>query len=205
MHEPSLPPLEEIVRELGNIGAGHAATALATLFRRRIAMDVPAVAALPLDAWQHFFPFDAPVMAVCMPVSVAETTPQALLGFFLQEASGLDLLSQLLGKAVDLPLAEEARSALAELGNIVLNAFLTVIGDTTQLRLQGSPPLTASDMLGAIVQEALALLEPSENTVLVMRTRFWIQQAEQTFGGLLFLPDKATLGALQAYARRTIV
>lgn len=205
MREPSLPSLEEIVRELGNIGAGHAATALATLFRRRIAMDVPAVAALPLDAWQYFFPFEAPVMAVCMPVSVGEAVPQALLGFFLQEKGGQNLLAQLLGKAVDLPLGEEARSALAELGNIVLNAFLTVIGDTTRLRLRGTPPLTATDMLGAVVQEALALLEPSENTVLVMRTRFWAQEAEETFGGLFFLPDQTTLAALQSYAQRTIV
>ena len=64
-----------------------------------------------------------------------------------------DALCTMLGVA---PGSEYAASALGEVGNIVGSSYINALAEMTGMAIEPTPPATATDMLGAIVQSVLA-------------------------------------------------
>ena len=194
----------DALRELGNIGAGNATTALSQLLGERLirmtspSVTLPAVAEL----CGHLGRPDEPVSVVFQRVGgdlsgqvafvLGRSAADAVLSTLLQ---GLQTAPATSAK----PLAERdptdlEASALLELGNIVLTAYLNALSELTSLRLLPSVPAAASDMLGAVLSSMMAEME-TEETVLVIETSLQDDRA-QVSGHLLFFPEAGQLSRL---------
>ncbi|MDI6812663.1 MAG: chemotaxis protein CheC [Desulfitobacteriaceae bacterium] len=184
----------DALKEIGNIGSGHAATALSILLQRRIDMSVPEVWAVSfeqvagiigqLDAPQAVVYVkvegDAPGKAVFFfPIPSAEIMAQAL----FQTEESLDLFSD-----------EMAQSALKEVGNIMVSSFLIALTQFSGIPLQPSVPALAVDMAGAILDAILIEEGTLDEHVLFIDTQ--ITGIPQIEGQFIFLPDEGSLEKL---------
>jgi chemotaxis protein CheC len=148
---PSYSALQlDALRELANIGSGTASTALSRLLGRSIDISVPKARVLPLAAAVDAAgPAEAEVTGIVLGVG-GDMAATALL--LVVPADARRLLG-LLGVDPDGTLAP---SALAEIGNVVATSYVNALARMTDLDLEPTPPATATDKRGAIVQRVLA-------------------------------------------------
>ena len=129
----------DALREVANIGAGHAATALSTLTATRIMISVPMVNIVPPG---DFVPEIAPgveIVAVRM-AKTGDIGGQTV--FLLAIRAGLRLAERMLRRkrGTSPSLGQLEQSALNEAGNILAGAYLTALSEFLDMRLMLSPP-----------------------------------------------------------------
>ncbi len=195
----SLTPADlSAVREVGAIGAGHAATALARLTGIRVELAAPELKVHPLLNMPPIFSsFEEPATGVLLPYG-GDMEGHFLL--LLQDEGAALLLAALFPEGKD-PGAEMRDSALAETGSILGGAFLTILSRITGHLLIPTPPVLVRDMMGAILDEVLAEVGAETDHALVIRA-----DLRDPAGGLLahavLVPDPAGLALfLEAAAR----
>ncbi|MCG0314926.1 MAG: chemotaxis protein CheC [Calditerricola sp.] len=161
----------DVLREVGNIGSGHAVTALSTLLQRRVHMHVPQVKLVPFDAVADVVGGPEAVVAAVF-LRVEGDVPGSL--FFLMDlATARRLLSALLGASPgEEGFNEMESSALQEIGNILSGSYLSSLADLTGLRLQPSIPALAIDMAGALLSVGLHEVGRVGDMALVIDTTF---------------------------------
>jgi chemotaxis protein CheC len=101
-----------------------------------------------------------------------------------------DLVDLLLGQpqGTTKQLAEMETSTLGEVGNIMGSFFLNHVSDTTGLSFQPSPPAVMMDMVGAILDSALAILLEHTEEIYIMEMVFGTND-RQVAGTFLVIPD----------------
>jgi chemotaxis protein CheC len=140
----------DALRELANIGSGTAGTALSSLLGRPVVISVPNAAALELvDAVDAAGAPEDVVWAVVVTV-FGDLEATALL---VVEESDAAAICALLGVAPD---TDTGRSALEEVGNILVASYVGALATMTGFVLDMRPPTSARDMLGALVSTVLA-------------------------------------------------
>ena len=181
----------DALREIGNIGSGHAATALSTLLQRRIDMSVPKVWAVPFEQVSGIVgQLDMPQATIY--VKAEGEAPGKAVFFFPVESAEI-VVQALFGsdKPVDLYTDEMAQSALKEVGNILVSSFLTALTQFSGIAFQPSVPALAVDMIGASL-DAIFLEEGMlEDTVLFIDTQ--LTGLPKIEGQFIFLPDEGSL------------
>ncbi|SPF51452.1 CheC-like family protein [Candidatus Desulfosporosinus infrequens] len=184
----------DALREIGNIGSGHAATALSTLLQRRIDMSVPKVWAIPFEQVTAIVgQLDTPQATIYVKVE-GEASGKAV--FFFPIESAQIMVQALMGRnePLDLYSDEMAQSALKEVGNILVSSFIIAISQFSGIPLQPSVPALAVDMIGASL-DAIFLEEGSlEDTVLFIDTQ--LSGIPKIAGQFIFLPDDGSLKKL---------
>lgn len=179
----------DALRELANIGAGTAATALSQMLGRPIDVSVPSARALSLaDAVDAVGPADEEVTGVVLPVG--GSLDAVVLLVFLRDSART--LCGLLGVDAD---DEMGISALSEIGNIVGCSYIGAFAAMTGLELDPMPPEAATDMLGAIVSSVLLGAALDTDMALVLDTELIVEGAECSFGFLL-VPTADGVGEL---------
>nr|PZN05019.1 MAG: CheY-P-specific phosphatase CheC [Bacillota bacterium] len=161
----------DALKEIGNIGAGNAATALSMLLSKRVKMRIPEVKSLP---------FDEVSMLVGGPENVVSGIFFRVEGelafnilFILGPNDTLNLLKIMLQREkADLNLTSLEESALKEMGNIIASAFVAALADFTKLSLKISVPCLAVDMAGAILSVPLSLYGCIGDTAFLLETEF---------------------------------
>ena len=194
----ALTPLQrDALREVGNIGAGHAATALSQMTGSPIMISVPLVHVAPLtEIAPQLAPGEDPVAAVLMDM-MGDLTGRTLLVFPKATVMRVAerMLRRPLGSSVALGALE--RSAVMEAGNILSGAYLNALADFMGLVLLPSPPTLAVDAASAVVTPAFLRLDDAAEYVFVVETEFVVQDvAERLRGFFLLLPDPPSLRAI---------
>ncbi|HEX3044069.1 MAG TPA: chemotaxis protein CheC [Bacillota bacterium] len=167
----------DMVREIGNIGAGHAATALSQFLVEKIEMDVPAVSIIPLTEVSDFLG-GAEKLVIGVYLRVFGDAPAKIIFVFSQSEAKMIfekmIKNRMLGEGLESPeiLKEYEISALKEIGNIMTGAYLYALTNLTGFNLLPSVPAFASDMAGAIINTALADLGVTDNHALLIITQF---------------------------------
>jgi chemotaxis protein CheC len=118
------------LREVANIGAGHAATALSSLTNRRIGVDVPEIRVVRLEDVASLMGEPDEVVAAVLMQVLGDATGRTIQVFSGDSASRLTGI--LLGRdPVPFPtgFGELEQSALKEVGNILVGAYLNALGD----------------------------------------------------------------------------
>lgn len=182
----------DLLRELGNIGSGHAATALSRLLDGRVNIHVPQALILPLNDV-------ARVMggAETEVIGVLQTLWGDLSGhvYHIYPIASARMLAERLLRRPATILGEIEISALCEIANILTGAFLAALGAMTGFRMEATPPANACDMAGALLDGTLAVLAGDDDQILLVETQFVV-------GGnalgvhLLFLPVEGGLDRL---------
>jgi chemotaxis protein CheC len=186
----------DALREVANIGAGHAATALSTLTGTRIMISVPMVNIVPPG---DFVPGLAPaveIVAVQMGM-LGDITGQTV--FLLAVPAGLRLAERMMRRRRDTSpnLGRLEQSALNEAGNILAGAYLTALSEFLGMRLLLSPPRLTTGEAG-IALSTLGDHSPRvESPILCVETEFFLDEpAENLHGFFLLVPDPKSFDAI---------
>jgi chemotaxis protein CheC len=140
----------DALRELANIGSGTASTALSTMLGRSVDISVPNARALPFaEAVEAAGPQEQDVTGIVLGIA-GDMDGTVLL---LVPPADADAMCRMLGVEPD---DEYALSALGEIGNVVGTSYINALVAMTGMEIEPTPPGTATDMLGAIVQTVLA-------------------------------------------------
>ncbi|GED29036.1 MULTISPECIES: chemotaxis protein CheC [Brevibacillus] len=184
----------DVLREIGNIGAGHAATALSKLMSKEIDMKVPQVSIIPFDEVADCVG-GAENVVVTVFLRVEGDCPGNMF-FILDLDSAKHLLQQITGIEKDVYEWEEFEiSALHEIGNILTGSYLSSLADFTHLNLQPSVPALAVDMAGAILSYGLIELGQAGDFALTIDTAFF-EGNELVKGNFFLIPDPDSLPIL---------
>lgn len=185
----------DALREVGNIGAGHAATALADLLGEEIDITVPnaglrrteEIAASP----------DAAEVVVVGILFVVEGSAGGMIVYVFSEDDARFLSDRLMGlePGTTQQIDEMERSMLGEIGNILSGSFVTALADFTSLEFSLSPPNVAVDTLATILSEVTVTAEALGELSLELDTRF-VQQSGQLEGRFYYLMDRSSLSAI---------
>lgn len=192
------PLQKDAMKELANIGTGHAARALSELVGKHVNMAVPMVEQISLEEVSSHF--GDPETVVCAILARCETIVPSNLVFFMPEEDSQELAEEMLGLVADtgnFDRAEIAESALSEAGNIILSAFMSALGDMLDVNLPLSVPAVAHDMLGAIMDIMIAIFGVSGDTAFLVTTPLTFpEDSNRLFSGkILMVPDPDALEA----------
>jgi chemotaxis protein CheC len=193
-----LKPVQlDALREVANIGAGHAATALSQMTSQRIMISVPRLTVRPLeDVPPHIGAPEEPVAAVLINM-LGDLTGRALLVFPRPTACRVAeiLMRKPAGAIRELGTIEQ--SAIKEAGNILSGAYMNALSDFMGLMLLPSPPSLAIDMSRAVLTTAYSQFQSDPNYVFCVETEFHMRDANERLRGFfLLLPDIPSLRAI---------
>ena len=194
--EFDLTPIQmDALREIGNIGAGNSATALSQIINKRIDMNVPKVALVPIETVPDLVGGpDTIVVGVFL--RVYGKAPGNIL-FLMPKKSAFYLVDTLMGRehgtTQKLDFMDE--SALMEIGNILSGAYLNAFFNFTHISMLPSIPALAMDMAGAILNIVLVQLGQMGDQAMVIETEF-LAEDEGINGHFFLVPDPGSLGTL---------
>jgi chemotaxis protein CheC len=185
----------DVLKEIGNIGAGHAATALAQLLMERIDMTVPEVSIVPLEKL-HEVVGGAEELVVGIFMKVYGDIPSNLLFFFHHLEAEL-LVNKVLGleKSNLEDYDDLEQSVLREISNIMTGAYLNALSVMTDRTLLPSVPAYACDMAGALLDAVLMENGVVDDYALLIETCF--SMPNRVINGHFFLiPQPSALDAI---------
>jgi chemotaxis protein CheC len=159
----------DALRELANIGSGTAGTALSSLLGHPVVISVPNAAALELaDAVEAAGDPEDVVWAIAVPVHGSIDATALLL---IPEHDAASICSML---GVDAE-QEEGRSALQEVGNILVASYVGALATMAGFELALRPPDSARDMLGAVVASVLAARSDGHDLAIMLDSELEVE------------------------------
>lgn len=143
------------LQELANIGAGHAATALASMINQTVSIDVPRVMAVRVESAPEAIGDPASVVCAVF-LEVRGDAPGRMLLLLSPENARL-VVDLVVGRppGTTRDLNDEAVSVIKEVGNIISGSYLNALSKLMGLSLVNSIPDLTEDMLEAVLQGAL--------------------------------------------------
>lgn len=191
----------DVLKEVGNIGAAHAATSLSQLLNRKIDMHVPNVKLVSFDEM-----FDLAGGAEKIVAGIFLRIGGDLSGsmfFVLPVESANHFIRRLIGDETfdfDSPnLPEIGVSAMQELGNILSGSYLSALSDFTGLKIYPTVPSLSVDMVGAIVSFGLIEISHYSDEVIVIDTQLREESedgASSVDGHFFLLPDPSSYATI---------
>ena len=181
----------DALRELGNIGAGNAATALSQIVEQTVNISVPEVSIIPLAQIPEIVGPETYVYIVYSGV-LGDISGTMLFLFTEQGAAELiGILNKEAPEKMDLS-SEVARSALTEIGNILCGAYLNALTQMLGILLVPSVPDLANDMAGAILNFILIEIGEVSDEVVFIKTELYVAETRLD-GHMFFLPNPGSL------------
>ncbi len=187
----------DAIREVANIGAGHAATALSQMTNRTIMITVPRVNVRPLEEASEIVGTPDEVIAAILMHMMGDLTGRALLMFPEHSAQTLcDFLLRRESGATQ-SFGEMEKSALKEAGNILASAYLNALSDFMGMMLVPSVPSLVIDLSGAVLTSAHLNFGHDRDYAFCVETSFRVEGASEPLGGhFLLLPDMVSLRSI---------
>ncbi|WP_102028239.1 chemotaxis protein CheC [Salirhabdus sp. Marseille-P4669] len=163
----------DILKEIGNIGAGNAATSLSKILNRTINMNVPDVQIMSFDDMMERLGGHEKEIASVF-IRIEGDAPGSIFFVLTPEEASM-FISDMIGVEDNHlqapPYNDLAISAYMELGNIVSGSYLSALSDFTNLNMQPSVPSVSIDMVGAILTFGLMELSNISDQVILIDTK----------------------------------
>lgn len=172
------------LKEIINIGGGHAATSISMMVNRKIDMRVPEVEILSYEKlYQQLLAENEEVYAV---VSQILGDVRGVFLFVLTNPAADKMTEFMVGTT---EFDEEVKaSAVNELTNIVSNSFLGAIGKFLGNQLISSLPIIQYDYFGAIISSVYMALNQFDDHIMVIRNEFTYDE-DRLEASLFFIPE----------------
>jgi len=177
----------DVLKEVGNIGAGNALTALSQIINKKVDMEVPVIEVIETEKI----------------VNTVETAEMLIVGVYvkfwgdisgnimlvLDKPSSDHLINILLGEVSDDDFYSEMEmSAIQEIGNILSSSYINSISQLSNLNIQMSVPSVSIDMAGSILSvPAIEYSEVSDKIILIENKI--LEGDNEIVGNLYFMPD----------------
>ena len=186
----------DILKELGNIGAGNATTALAQMLGCKGDMKVPQVKLLKFQEVGAVMGGEEQIMAGVYLLVEGDITGSIM--FLLKEDAAHDLVNKLMG--VSGPdsgeFSEMELSALKEIGNIITGAYLNSLSMLTNMKIIPSVPDLSIDMAGAILSVPAIEFGALGDRILLIQTQFTDDKLLDGF--FILVPDLESYDKIMA-------
>jgi len=178
----------DVLREIGNIGAGNAVSALAKMINKRVEMGVPKVKILEFKMIPEILGEPEELVIGILLGMSGDITGSIL--FILDNNSARLLVNMLFGnkKMTEERFDEMEMSAIKELGNIMTGSYVAALSMLTNLRIMCSIPDVAIDMAGAILSVPAIEFGKLGETVLYIETEF-NEGEDKVIGDFFLIPD----------------
>ena len=182
---------KDAIQELGNIGAAHAATTLSQMLGSTIEMSVPAIHMVDLAQLGEFMGEESAAMVA---FELQGDIPHGgYVLFYITRESAVRMTNTMLGMTeLDRPLSEMDESALLEVGNIMVSAFLDATAELLGFIMLPSPPALTIDMAHAAMQSLIAQMQEETNEVLLFSTELACQEFKID-SDIIMMPERSTL------------
>ena len=192
MSEMSLDNLSnqyfDVLKELGNIGAGNATTALAQMIGTKVDMSVPQVRLLDFKDVGDMMGGAEQIMAGIY--LAVEGDIDGSIMFLLNKQAARHLVDKLMGtgaKPEDVEFDEVEMSALKEVGNIITGSYLSSLSTLTNLKIIASIPAISIDMCGSILSVPAIEFGAVGDKMLLIQTEF--SDDVKLTGFFILVPD----------------
>lgn len=180
----------DILKEIGNIGAGNATTALSVMLNSNLRMEVPVVKFLDFNEIPDMVGGPETIVAAVLTHFTGELQGMTLFILELEEAK--NLAGTMLSKTYPEDFKEfdhMDKSALKEVGNILMSSYISSIGTLTNLQLRTEPPAICVDMAGAVLSLPISELGQVSDQALIIDSKF-LDNQRPINGFLMFVTDE---------------
>jgi chemotaxis protein CheC len=162
----------DVLREIGNIGAGNATTALSQMINSKIDMKVPKVELLEFKELSDIVG-GAENLVVGI-LFTLEGQIEGMMMFMMDIQASRHLVNQLMcnNENISAEFSEIELSALNEIGNIIAGAYLSSLSSLTNILITASIPYMAIDMAGAILSVPAIEFGKIGDKALLIETEF---------------------------------
>ncbi|NLY81070.1 MAG: chemotaxis protein CheC [Lysinibacillus sp.] len=189
----------DVLKEIGNIGASHAATALSDLLSKKIEMRVPKVEMITFNEMMELA--GGPEKVVVGIYLRIEGDLEGSMFFILPVEQANRFIQRLLqDDQFDFRnnASELGMSAMQEMGNILSGSYLSALSDFLRLKVYPTVPGLSIDMFGAIISIGLIEISRVSDYVIVINTSISEEGLEDTEmkGHFLLLPDPESFNVI---------
>ena len=162
----------DVLKEIGNIGAGNATTAIANMLGLRIDMSVPEVAFLPVEELGSAIGAEDEIIVGIM-LGVEGDIDGSMM-FLMDMQSAHHIVNKLMMRPDDYcePFDEMDLSAIKEIGNIIAGSYLSALSGLTNLTIVPSVPFVAVDRAAAILSVPAVQFGIFGDNALMINTKF---------------------------------
>jgi chemotaxis protein CheC len=181
----------DAMQELGNIGAAHAATTLSQMLGSTVEMSVPAIKAIDISQLGSYMGEESAAM-VAFELQ-GEIQHVGYIIFYISRESAVRLTNTMLGLTeMNRPMNEMDESALIEVGNIMVSAFLDATAELLGFIMLPSPPALSIDMAHAAMQSLIAQMAVEIDEVLLFSTEL-VCEEHKIDSDIIMMPEHTTL------------
>lgn len=178
----------DVLREIGNIGAGNATTAIAQMLGARLNMEVPKVELMPASQLGGAI-CDEEELIVGIFLEVQGDINGSMM-FLMKMESAHIVVNRLMMREAEYrePFSEMDLSALKEIGNIIAASYLSALATLTQLKIVPSVPHISVDMAAAILSVPAIMFGQYGDNALFIETEFGDEKEMQ--GYFILMPEQ---------------
>ena len=184
----------DVLREIGNIGAGNATTALSQMIQAKVDMHVPKVELLSFQELPDIVGGAENIVAGILVTLDGDIN--GMMMFMMDQQGAFDLVSLLMGSMMpqqgegEEPVFDEmSLSALKEIGNIISGAYLSSLSGLTNLVISESVPYLSIDMAGAILSvPAIEFGKLGDKALLIQSQFVEGEEAKELNGYFILIP-----------------
>jgi chemotaxis protein CheC len=184
----------DAIQELGNIGAAKAATTLSQMLGSPVEMSVPAIKAIDISELGNYMGEEAAAM-VAFELQ-GEIPHGGFIIFYISRESAIRLTNTMLGLTdMNRPMNEMDESALLEVGNIMVSAFLDATAELLGFIMLPSPPALSIDMAHAAMSTLIAQMGEEIDDVLLFSTEL-VCEEHKIDSDIIMMPENSTLARI---------
>lgn len=185
------------IKEISNIGGGHAATVLSQLINRKVMVTVPKVHLVSSEDIPRMVDSNDDIVTGVLLKFLGDLTGRTLLVFPRDQS--MILVDMIMGReeGTTTILTDIEQSAIKEVANIVIGSYLTSLSDFLNMLILPSVPNLVIDVASAVLTSAYLDFSKDKDIVFAVETEFVFPDDQETLNGFLFLlPDPVSLKKL---------
>ena len=185
----------DVMKEIGSIGTGHAATALSKLLQREVRITIPKVQILDFDGAVKRIGKEEEIIGATLVQMSGDL--DGLMLFLYDKRFARKMLKKLLQteyKDFD-AMDDMAFSALKEVGNIIICSYINAFSQLVHVDLHLSVPSSTVNMLGGILTVPMAEFGYESDKLMYSNADF-LMDGKSLPSWLLMLPDIHSLNTI---------
>ena len=185
----------DVIKEIGSIGTGNAATALSQVLKKTTKMSLPAVYVLGYNEAIEMVGSPEEIVAAVLVKMSGEIN--GIMLFILKIDFINAVLDSVLSKDIDdyMDLTELEKSALEEIGNIIISSYVNAMSGLTGVSIKQSIPSIAINMLGGILSVPMVEFGYETDKLMMINGKFIVDD-KVLDSNLLMMPDIQSLNYL---------
>jgi chemotaxis protein CheC len=186
---------KDALKEVGNIGAGHAATALSQLLNAKINLSEPRIDVIKFRDLATRVGHENRMVAALHMYIRGEAPGQIVVLFDREQA--IDFVGTFLKRVIgDIQVFDSiADSTLKEIGNIIAGSYLSAINNLTGQNVLPSVPTLSYGTIQAAFRTLMSIL-PDQDVFLIESA--FLDKEKEVSGQFILIPETGSLGPLLA-------